>query len=499
LIRSWEGVVTDLRFSRSVATALKGARTVLFLAPQRRLRKGWLKRVAPEPWIRLLARAANEAKAGPTGKLVAAENPDAGPDRVLLGVLPNKVSRHNCPARSVAIAGMVKGAGLDEGRAAVVLCLEEREHALAAGCAVGRMLPLYRRTSGKKRKLVVQIAAADADGVRVGFSTFDRQVIERARWAAMLADTPTADMHTTDFVRATRRAARDIPHLKVSVVSGADVLARGMGGLHAVGRTATRPPKLLLLRYNPPGSKRRAALIGKGIVYDTGGLSLKTGGHMAGMKHDMGGAAGVVGATLALAKSKYKGEVIGAAALAENAIGPDAYRPDDILKMHSGKTVEINNTDAEGRLAVSDAASYVARRYKPDWIADAATLTGGQIIGTGQLHAAIVSNRAGLEQKTVDAGLRSGDLTFPVPFAPEIFQAEFQSKVADMKNSMNNRMNAQASCGGQFIFSHLEDLDLPWLHVDMAGPSVQDERGTGYGVALLAVLVRSITQTALKG
>lgn len=494
--------MTKLRFAGSLAAALKHARTAVFLAPQRRLRTGWLERVAPHPWVRLLARAAKEAEAGPTGKLVAAENPDAGPERVLLGLLPDAVSRHNCPARSVAIDGMLKAAALDQGQAAVVLCLEERAHALAAGRAVARMLPIYTRAGSKKRpkrrSLAVRLAAADPSGKRVPFSAVDREVIERSRWAARLADTPTADMHTTDFVREARRSARDVPHLRVSVLSGDEVLKRGLGGLHAVGRTARHPPKLLLLRYNPPGARRLAALIGKGIVYDTGGLSLKVGGHMAGMKHDMGGAAGVVGATLALAASRYKGGLIGAAALAENAIGPGAYRPDDILQMHSGKTVEVNNTDAEGRLVVADAASYVARRYEPDLLVDMATLTGAQLIATGLRHAAVVSNRAALEQAAVEAGRLSGDLTFPLPFSPEMFQAEFSSKVADMKNSVANRMNAQSSCAAQFIYSHIEDLDLPWLHVDMAGPASHEERGTGYGVALLAVLLRTIKTHTLK-
>ncbi|MDF1701846.1 MAG: M17 family metallopeptidase, partial [Planctomycetota bacterium] len=251
-------------------------------------------------------------------------------------------------------------------------------------------------------------------------------------------------------------------------------------------------PRLLLLRYPPPGAKRLAGLIGKGIVYDTGGLSLKNANGMFGMKMDMGGAAGVVGAALALAAGGHKQGFICAAALAENAIGPDAYRPSDILDMHSGKTVEINNTDAEGRLVLADALSYVARTYKPEVLIDMATLTGAQLVATGWRHASIVSNRAGLERAAEDAAAVTGDLVHAMPFAPELYQVEFASPVADMRNSVADRMNAQVSCAGQFIYSHISDLDLPWLHVDMAGPAERGARATGYGVALGAQLLRSL-------
>jgi probable aminopeptidase NPEPL1 len=481
--------VAKLTHARTVNSALKGADTVLFLAPEGQLRAGWLTKVVSAPWIRLLARAAAEPKAG---KLIAAENPDAGPARVFLGVLPDEVSRHNCPARSVAADALIKSAALTEGSVAVILCLEEPEHGLPLARAVGRMLPLYSRNTEKTPALRVRLAGAAPDGKARALKPADAQIVDRARWAASLVDMPTAEMNTVDFVRATRKAARGIANLRVSVLSGDEVLRAGLGGLHAVGRTGVQPPKLLLLHYRPPKSTRLAALIGKGIVYDTGGLSIKSAVGMSGMKMDMGGAAGVVGAALAMAASRTKQAFVAAAALAENAIGPDAYRPDDILAMHSGKTVEINNTDAEGRLVVADAASYVARKFKPYVLIDMATLTGAQLISTGLRHAAVVSNREGLERAAIAAGRASGDLAFPLPFGPELYQREFRSEVADMRNSVADRMNAQSSCAAQFIYHHVSDLDLPWLHVDMAGPSGHGGRATGYGVALLAVLLRSL-------
>ena len=490
--------MTKLEFERTVAKAIAGADAVLFLAPEAQLKDGWLGRTTKARWRRLLDAAAADTTAGPTGKFVAAQNPDAGPRKLMLGVLPDTVSRHNNPARCVAADAMMKAAEIGKGTTAVILCLEDPAHGLALARAVGRMLPEYSRATGKKGKRVVRIAAAGPDGRARRIADADQELVHRARWAAMLVDSPPAEMHTTDFVRETRKAARGIPNLKVSVISGEKVLEAGMGGLHAVGRTAVHPPKLLLLHYKPTKPRRKVALIGKGIIYDTGGLSLKPPAGMYGMKFDMGGAAGVVGAALALAASGVKDEVICAAALAENAIGPTAYRPDDILAMHSGKTVEINNTDAEGRLVLADAASYVARKYKPDVLIDMATLTGAQLVATGHRHAAVMSNRAGLEGAAVAAGRASGDLAHPLPFSPELFQAELRSKVADMRNSVADRMNAQSSCAAQFVFSHIADLDLPWLHVDIAGPSSHGERATGYGVAFTAALVRSLTAADLN-
>jgi probable aminopeptidase NPEPL1 len=239
-------------------------------------------------------------------------------------------------------------------------------------------------------------------------------------------------------------------------------------------------------------------LIGKGIVYDTGGLSLKQTLSMCSMKGDMGGAAATTGAFYVLAATKSRNHVLCAVPLAENAIGPGAYRPDDILTMHSGKTVEINNTDAEGRLVLADAASYAARTFKPDVLMDAATLTGAQLISSGLCHSSIVSNREGIERRAVEVGRSCGDLAHPLLFAPEFYKNEFVSKVADMRNSVSNRMNAQSSCAAWFIHAHIEDLDIPWLHIDLAGPAWRNGRGTGYGVALMVNLVESLTDSDLK-
>ena len=176
--------------------------------------------------------------------------------------------------------------------------------------------------------------------------------------------------------------------------------------------------------------------------------------------------------------------------IAENAIGNDALRCDDIIKFFGGRTCEINNTDAEGRLVLADGVAHatapdVLPGKRVDVVVDMATLTGAQMVATGKNHAAVFSNSEDLERKAVVAGRRTGDLVHPLPFAPEFYRSEFASKVADSKNSVKDRMNAQSSCAANFIYENLWDgWDGEWLHVDLAGPATDKERGTGFGVAL---------------
>jgi probable aminopeptidase NPEPL1 len=153
--------------------------------------------------------------------------------------------------------------------------------------------------------------------------------------------------------------------------------------------------------------------------------------------------------------------------------------------------VEVNNTDAEGRLVLADGVAYACRHLRPGLVVDMATLTGAQLVATGRRHAAVVANTLAVEQAAVAAGLASGDLVHPLPYVPEFYRGEFASKVADMKNSVADRNNAQSSCAANFVAEHLAvDYEGGWLHVDIAGPAWAGDRGTGYGVALLLALLQ---------
>jgi probable aminopeptidase NPEPL1 len=212
---------------------------------------------------------------------------------------------------------------------------------------------------------------------------------------------------------------------------------------------------------------------------------------MPNMKTDMGGAAAVLAAFNAAVALGTQVELTAVLCIAENSVGPNATRPDDVLHMLSGKTVEVNNTDAEGRLVLADGVAWVARERNPDQVVDVATLTGAQGVATGQRVAAIITNRDALESTTVQVGRKTGELVHPLPFIPEFFQSEFSSTIADMRNSVKHRNNAQVSCAAQFIYSHLDatGYENEWLHIDLAAPSNANGRGTGFGVGLLLGLI----------
>jgi probable aminopeptidase NPEPL1 len=209
----------------------------------------------------------------------------------------------------------------------------------------------------------------------------------------------------------------------------------------------------------------------------------------------MGGAAGQFGAFLAAARLGGIGAPLHCVlCLAENAVSEHALRNDDVITMYSGLTVEVNNTDCEGRLVLGDGVAYCAKHLSPRLVIDMATLTGAQGVSTGLLHSALYCNDETTERQAVAAGLASGDYAFPILYAPELHLHELKSQIADMKNSVKNRTNAQSSCAGSFILRHLFHAGYtgPALHIDMAYPVENDSRATGYGVALISKLLNII-------
>jgi len=408
-----------------------------------------------------------------------------GRRKVTAGVLPDACSRHNSPSRAWAIPALARKADGSED-AGVILCVEDTAHAFAAALAAARAFPLYSAASGKRSRRTVSLLVMGPDG-----PVSDPQIqagIEGVRLAAELFDTPTSDLHTDAFALRAREVAASVG-AECSVTRGEALREQGFGGLWAVGRAATHGPALVVLDWKPEGATKTIAWVGKGIVYDTGGLSLKTKTGMPGMKGDMGGAAAVLGAFQAAVLSGFSQRLVAVLCLAENAIGPEATRPDDVITMKSGRTVEINNTDAEGRLVLADGVAWVSEVMKPDLLVDCATLTGGALVATGRVHAAIYTNDGDLEGAAVAAGLRAGEPVHPLVYAPELLRKEFKSHVADMKNSVRDRSNAQSSAAGQFIANHLPSPAPRWLHVDLAGPAWDgDDRGTGFGVGLLLEL-----------
>ncbi|ETV76029.1 hypothetical protein H257_09972 [Aphanomyces astaci] len=433
---------------------------------------------------------------------------------VVVAQLPTAVSRHNVLARPHAISSLVRSHANDSSTSFVVgLSLPDpATTSWTGGVAVAKGISTYynsKSTTKSGPSGVITDGAATAvteDQVVVVFDhAVDTSTLSLLNATATgihltqrLVDSPPNQLNTDTFVAEAKAVAARV-HAEITVIQGEDLNTQGFGGIYGVGKAAANPPALVVLSHYPSSSSKSdksVALVGKGIVYDTGGLSLKTSAFMVGMKFDMGGAAGLLGAfeaaVLAGTSSRPLHVVL---CLAENAVGPLATRPDDIHTLYSGKTVEINNTDAEGRLVLGDGVAYAAKHLNPHVILDMATLTGAQGIATGAKHAAVVSNSAKLEAWVVASGRASGDFVHAMPYVPEFFRQEFKSNVADMKNIPATRMNAQVSCAGQFIANHLglefEQTGL-WGHVDMAFPVVDQERGTGFGVALVQSLLQLI-------
>ncbi|MSR75632.1 MAG: leucyl aminopeptidase family protein [Planctomycetes bacterium] len=484
----------ELRFPGDARKAADAANTILLLASADAWSEGWPFNSISKELGAAAASLMKGLKPGSTGALAETR---VATKRLVVAVLPTKLSRHNCPARNEAVLSCAKRARI-EGESLALVCLDAPAHGEAVAVALSRALPNFSRKTEATKNVRLAVAASDRRGHPVAFDQRTQHVVAASRWAAECVDTPPADLNTDTFVTLTRSFIKGLKGVKVTEIVGPALLKKRCGGIHAVGRAAMKAPRLLILEHGPKKSKRTVALVGKGVVYDTGGLSLKPTTGMCTMKGDMGGAAAVVGAFKVLVESGFKGRLVALAALAENAIGPDSYRNDDILTLHSGHTVEINNTDAEGRLLLADAVSYAARVLEAEVIIDVATLTGAQLVATGMRHAAVVSNRQGLEELAVQCGKSSGDLVHPLPFAPEFYQAEFASAVADMRNSVKDRSNAQSSCAAQFVWAHIDDIDPHWLHVDIAGPAFRDDRGTGFGVGLLASVAEELGAADLK-
>ncbi|XP_077316365.1 putative aminopeptidase NPEPL1 [Lithobates pipiens] len=411
-----------------------------------------------------------------------------------LAALPTRVSRHNSPSAAHFITRLIRNC-LPPGANRCILMVCERSEVFASACAIARAFPLFTRRSSASRRadkkcVTVEFVLIGQNNGPMEFTTLKclESATEGVRLAARIVDTPCNEMNTDHFVEEISAVGKQLGIIP-QIIRGEELKDKGFGGIYGVGKAAEHTPALVILSHTPEGATQTIAWVGKGIVYDTGGLSIKGKTTMPGMKRDCGGAAAVLGAFKAAVKQGFKDNLHALFCLAENSIGPNATRPDDIHLLYSGKTVEINNTDAEGRLVLADGVSYACKDLNADIILDMATLTGAQGIATGKYHAAILTNNEEWEMACVKAGRKCGDLVHPLVYCPELHFNEFSSAVADMKNSVADRENAQSSCAGLFIASHI-GFDWPgvWVHVDIASPVHAGERATGFGVALLLSL-----------
>uniref|UniRef100_A0A8C0T2N9 Cytosol aminopeptidase domain-containing protein n=1 Tax=Canis lupus familiaris TaxID=9615 RepID=A0A8C0T2N9_CANLF len=382
-----------------------------------------------------------QSRPGPTCAFSRGET--VAPGRARAAALPPP-PRPDCPHRGhFAGRGAPQASPLPRSRRLSVLQMVcERSDAFASACALARAFPLFTHRSGasrrsEKKTVTVEFFLVGQDNGPVEVSTLQclTNATEGVRLAARIVDTPCNEMNTDTFLEEIKKVGKDLG-ITPTIIRDEELKTRGFGGIYGVGKAALHPPALAVLSHTPEGATQTIAWVGKGIVYDTGGLSIKGKTTMPGMKRDCGGAAAVLGAFRAAIKQGFKDNLHAVFCLAENSVGPNATRPDDIHLLYSGKTVEINNTDAEGRLVLADGVSYACKDLGADIILDMATLTGAQGIATGKYHAAVLTNSAEWEAACVKAGRRCGDLVHPLVYCPELHFSEFTSAVADMKNSV---------------------------------------------------------------
>lgn len=371
---------------------------------------------------------------------------------------------------------------------------------LAARVALGVRLACYRfdkyrtKEPAEKKPSIVktQVATADPDGALAAFPPL-AALADAVSFSRDLVSEPANVLYPAEFARRVKELER--LGLEVEILGEDAMKALGMGSLLGVGQGSVRESQLVVIRWNgaQDPNAQPVAFVGKGVCFDTGGISIKPAEGMEDMKWDMGGAGAVAGLMYALAGRKAKVNAVGILGLVENMPDGNAQRPGDVVTSMSGQTVEVINTDAEGRLVLADAIWYCQDRFKPKFIVDLATLTGAIIISLGNDYAGLFSNNDELAGNLLDASGKEGEPLWRLPL-PEAYNKQLESPIADMKN-IGGRP-AGSITAALFIQKFVNNV--PWAHLDIAStawkkpstvPTIP-EGATGFGVRLLNRMVQ---------
>ncbi len=427
-------------------------------------------------------------------KSLAALFPPDGPRALVVGL----GKRDDADAERLRVAAAVvaqEAKRLEASSLAWVLPDSADAEATAAALVTGTILGAYsfdrfRKTDADEPAgpqsltlLAAEGVAAAAEAARIGAEAQNR--------ARDLQSTP-ANFATPSFLaeRAEQIAAGS-EAISADILGREEIAALGMGGLIAVSQGGGEEPRLIVLRYSGGGSGPTLGLVGKGVTFDTGGISLKPGAGMHEMKYDMSGAAAVLESVAAIAELGLAIDLIAVVPSTENMPSGSAVKPGDVITQYNGLTVEVNNTDAEGRLILADALAY-AVELGAERVVDLATLTGAVVIALGSTYAAVIANDDELAAAVAAAGETSGELTWRLPLHPE-FKAMMKGTVADLSNLASKR-----KAGTITAASFLEEFvgETPWAHVDIAGTAWDVGReytgkdASGYGVRLLLELAK---------
>ncbi|NQY39803.1 MAG: leucyl aminopeptidase [Henriciella sp.] len=391
------------------------------------------------------------------------------------------------------IGGLVYKAQANSGFKTLSLVVDDAE--AGARIALGAKLAAYRfddyrtklKEEDKPTLSTLSVVTEDSKAAKAAFKPLDAGA-DGTYLARDLVNLPPNDLYPGSYAKKIEELAEH--GLEIEILGEKELAKLGMNSMLGVGQGSVKESKLGIMKWmGGKAGEAPVALVGKGVCFDTGGISLKPGAGMEDMRGDMGGSAAVVGTMLALAKRKAKANVIGLVGLVENMPDGDAIRPGDILKSASGQTIEVQNTDAEGRLVLCDVLWYTQEHYKPSTIVDLATLTGAIVIGLGHHHAGMFTNNDDLADQLTSAGLAEGERVWRMPLGPE-YDKQLKSKFADMRN-IGGRA-AGSITAAQFLQRFINEGQT-WAHLDIAGVAwVEGEKAptdpswaSGFGPRLL--------------
>ncbi|MBX4928371.1 leucyl aminopeptidase [Rhizobium binae] len=440
-----------------------------------------------------------------SGKSMAALDivaPEGAPvERIVVLGLGNaaELTAHDWLKAGGAAASKIKNTD----RAAVFLDVPDvaTDARAAADFALGMLLRAYSFDAYKTKKnddeekpaksVKVTIVTADASGAKKAFSDSEA-IAGGVNLARDLVNEPPNALGPVEF--AARAKELEKLGVEVEILTEKEMRRLGMGALLGVAQGSVRPPRLAVMQWKGGKAKDRpVAFIGKGVVFDTGGISIKPAAGMEDMKGDMGGAAAVTGLMHVLASRKAAVNAVGIIGLVENMPDGNAQRPGDIVTSMSGQTIEVINTDAEGRLVLCDALWYCNDRFKPQFMINLATLTGAIVVALGNVHAGLFSNDDQLSAQLTEAGLSTNEKLWRMPLGKD-YDKLIDSKFADMKNTGGRQ--AGSITAAHFLKRFVQET--PWAHLDIAGTAMgspQDEInqswGSGFGVRLLDAFVRA--------
>ncbi|WP_100656097.1 leucyl aminopeptidase family protein [Alteromonas flava] len=402
-----------------------------------------------------------------------------------------------------SVAWLSKSAGSEPLN--VVLDLPSADVSALANFALGASLrgyhfDRYKKADNKPTSLNVALVHALAADAATAYQQDLTHVAKGVYLARDMASEPGKTIYPESFVQRVKTLFKGIDNVDIDVLDVKDMQKRNMGALLGVGKGSINDPRLLVIEYRG-GAKDSApiALVGKGITFDTGGISLKPNNGMWAMKSDLSGAAAVAGTLLAVASRGEAINLVGLMPLAENMPSQDAIRPGDVLETMHGTSIEIISTDAEGRLILADAVTYAQREFKPKMLVNIATLTGSAARALSDEYAAVITRDFALSTEMMAVGEAAGEDVWPLPLHPNHFE-QIESDIADIKNS--GAGNPGASIGAAVVGTFVDE-NLPWVHLDIAGvdylssdTDIAPKGAAGWGVRFMDQLVRQHAQAA---